>query len=302
MKKLILFFVVLFSNILFSQRNKKEYDYIKDYYQFVYEANYNYEIGKDSLAYNLLKKAESNCPLLNQYGICEMATLAELSVKFKKENESLGYIELLMKKFGYKFNYFEHRDVFKPLSDKPKWKKLKKNSQKIHDEYLKTVNFPLRNEIKSIMAKDQEVRLRGIIDWKEVDSIDRIHEDRLKVIIQEFGYPDENIIGNHNLAWGSKELSPDISTLIMHIRDIEYWKPIFLELIRKGKAPANIYGNLVDSLQRGKSHFIYGIYQNITPDKIMDFDKIDERRIAVGLSTWELQQKMYEIMKKKFGW
>lgn len=292
--------MVLFSPFLFSQKNKKEYDYIKNYYQYVYEANYNYEIGKDTLAYNLLKKAESNCPLLNQYGICEIVTLAKLSVKFNKHNEALNYIELLLKKFGYKFSYFEHQSVFNPLSKKSKWKKLKKNADKIHQEYLKTVNFSLRKELKGIMAKDQEVRLRGIIDWKEVDSIDRIHEDRLKVILKEFGYPDDNLIGNPNFVEDESPLY--IGTLIMHIRDVEYWKPIFLDLIRRGKAPANIYGNLVDSLQRGKSHFIYGIYVDTKPEKIIDFDKIDERRIAVGLSTWDLQQKMYELMKKKYGW
>ena len=176
---------------------------------------------------------------------------------------------------------------------------LNSNADKIHQEYLKTVNFPLRNEIKSIMAKDQEVRLRGIIDWKEVDSIDRIHEDRLKVIIKEFGYPDENIIGNPNFVEDDNPLG--ISALIMHIKDIDYWKPIFLDLIRRGKAPADIYGNLVDSLQRQTGMYYYGIYQNITSDRIIDFDKIDERRIAVGLSTWDLREKMNEIMKKKFG-
>ena len=129
---------------------------------------------------------------------------------------------------------------------------------------------------------------------------DKIHEDRLKVIIEEFGYPDANLIGNPDFVEDDSPLT--ISALIMHIKDIDYWKPIFLDLIKRGKAPANIYGNLVDSLQRGKSHFIYGIYQNVTPDKIIDFDKIDERRIAVGLSTWDLREKMNEIMKKKFGW
>jgi hypothetical protein len=298
MKKLALFFMVLFSSILFSQKNKKEYDYIKDYYQFVYEANYNYEIGKDTLAYSLLKKAESNCPLLNQFGICEVATLAELSVKFNKHNEALNYIELLLKKFGYKFSYFEQRSVFNPLYEKYKWKKLKKNSDKIHQEYLKTINFSLRNELKEIMAKDQEIRLRGIIDNKELDSIDSIHEERLKVIIKEFGYPDEDVIGNPNFVEDESPLY--IGTLIMHIRDIEYWKPIFLDLIRRGKAPANIYGNLVDSLQRQTGMFHYGIYQNITPDRIIDFDKIDERRIAVGLSTWDLQKKMYDLLMKEW--
>lgn len=294
-------FVIATCNLLFSQANKKEYDYIKNYYQFVYEANYNYEIGNDSLAYNLLKKAESNCPLLNQSGIYEIDILAKLSVKFNRPNDALDYIEMLLKKFGYKFSRFENDSIFKSLSTKSKWKKLKKNAEKIHKEYLKTVNFSLRNEIKLITDKDQEVRLRGIIDWKEVDSVDRIHEERLKLIIKEFGYPDENIIGNNNLV-ENDEIPPHIDALIMHIRDIDYWKPIFLDLIRRGKAPANIYGCLVDSIQRQGSSFIYGIYVDVKPEKIMDFDKIDERRIAVGLSTWDLQQKMYEIMKKKFGW
>lgn len=294
-------FVIAACNLLFSQTNKKEYDYIKNYYQFVYEANYNYEIGNDSLAYNLLKKAESNCPLLNQSGIYEIDILAKLSVKFNKSNDALNYIEVLLKKYGYKFSRFENDNVFKSLSTKSKWKKLKKNAEKIHKEYLKTVNFSLRNEIKLITAKDQEVRLRGVIDWKEVDSVDRVHEERLKVIIKEFGYPDENIIGNNNLV-ENDEIPPHIDALIMHISDIDYWKPIFLDLIRRGKAPANIYGCLVDSIQRQGSYFIYGIYVDTKPDKIIDFDKIDERRIAVGLSTWDLQQKMYEIMKQKFGW
>jgi hypothetical protein len=299
MKKLTLFIVMLFSPFLFSQKNKKEYDYIKDYYQLVYEAQYNYEIGNDTLAYSLLKKAESNCPLLNQENIREVNILAQLSMKLNKEKETFDYIELLLKKYGYSFFYFEGDSIYDSLKNKSRWKKLKKNSKKIFEKYKTTVNFELRNEIKLITAKDQEVRLRGIIDWKEVDSIDRIHEDRLKVIIKEFGYPDDNLIGSYALS-SFDEIPPHISTLIMHIKDIDYWKPIFLDLIRRGKAPANIYGNLVDSLQRQTGMFHYGIYQNITPDRIIDFDKIDERRMAVGLSTWDLQKKMYDILMKEW--
>ena len=106
MKKLALFIMVLFSHLLFSQKNKKEYDYIKDYYQLVYEAQYNYEIGNDTLAYSLLKKAEINCPLLNQENIREVNILAQLSMKLNKEKETFKYIELLLKKYGYSFFYF----------------------------------------------------------------------------------------------------------------------------------------------------------------------------------------------------
>lgn len=298
MKKTTLLFILIFCNFLFSQGNKKEYDYIKDYYQFVYEGQYNYEIGNDTLAYNLLKKAESNCPLLNQSGIYEIDILARLSAIFGKSNESLDYIEILMKKFGYKFSQFENESVFESLKSKSKWGKLKKNSDKIYKEYLKTVNFSLRNEIKSIVAKDQEIRVREVIDNKELDSIDKIHEERLKVIIKDFGYPYENLLGNETLL--ADEFTPDINVLITHFKDVEYWKPLFLDLIRKGKAPAYIYGNLVDSTERQGSYFIYAVNSNVLPNEIVDFDKIDERRIAVGLSTWDLQQKMYEIIMRNF--
>ncbi|SEP55004.1 hypothetical protein SAMN05444005_101111 [Flavobacterium urocaniciphilum] len=285
---------------MFSQENKKEYDYIKNYYQFVYEANYNYEIGNDTLAYNLLKKAESNCPLLNQENIYEVNILARLSMKLNKEKETFNYIELLLKKFGYSFFYFDNDSIYNGLKNKSRWKKLKRNSKKIFEKYKSTVNVELRNEIKLIVAKDQEIRHRENINWEEVDSIDRIHEERIKVIIKEFGYPDDDLIGSYTIG-ATNELNPNIGTLIMHFKDVNYWKPIFLDLIRKGKALANIYGNLVDSIQRNGSYFIYGIYNNVQPNKIMDFDRIDERRIAVGLSTWDLQQKMYEIVKKKYN-
>lgn len=291
----MLFFCCCF---LFSQSNKKEIDYIRNYYQFVYEANYNFKIGNDSLAYKLLKNAEKNCPLLNQTGIYEIKILAILSMKFKKHNEALDYIELMMKKFGYKINEFERDSIFNPLKESKKWKKLKKKSNSFYENYLKTLNFELRKEIKDIILKDQEVRSRGNIDWKEVDSIDQIHEGRLKEIVFKYGYPDEKIIGKNYLLMND-EMESDISVLIMHLKDVEYWKPIFLDLIRKGKAPTDIYGCLIDSNLRNKSHFIYGIYVDAKPDKIIDFDNINKRRIEVGLSTWELQQKNYELMKKE---
>jgi hypothetical protein len=81
----------------------------------------------------------------------------------------------------------------------------------------------------------------------------------------------------------------------------EYWKPIFLDLIRRGRAPANIYGDLIDSNLRGNGVYLYGIYSGIEKDLIEDFDNLDKRRIAVGLPPWQLRKDILELIKKKYG-
>ena len=63
MKIKILFFLLI-SVVGFSQKKKinEEYDYINNYYQFVYQAQYEYLKEDYQKAYDLLKTAEKNCP------------------------------------------------------------------------------------------------------------------------------------------------------------------------------------------------------------------------------------------------
>jgi hypothetical protein len=89
----------------------------------------------------------------------------------------------------------------------------------------------------------------------------------------------------------------------MHInrKRAEYWKPVFLDLIRRGRAPANIYGSIVDSNLRSNGVYLYGIYSGIGSDLIEDFENLDKRRVAVGLAPWQLDKDIYELIRKKYG-
>jgi hypothetical protein len=128
---------------------------------------------------------------------------------------------------------------------------------------------------------------------------DSINELKMKAIIKACDcFPVQpKLIGTYKIT----EENPDYSVFVFHIQDVKYWQPIFYDLVKRGKAPNDIVGNLVDSNQRMSGMFYYGIYQNITPERIIDFEKLNERRIAIGLPTWEYQQRMYEITKKKYG-
>ena len=79
------------------------------------------------------------------------------------------------------------------------------------------------------------------------------------------------------------------TTFVFHINRerAEYWKPIFLDLIKRGRAPAEIYGSLIDSNLRSTGMFEYGIYSGTTSERINDFENLDKRRIAVGLAPWQ---------------
>ncbi len=301
MKIKILVFLLI-SVVGFSQKKKinEEYDYINNYYQFVYQAHYEYLNKNYQKAYDLLKKAEKNCPLLNQMGIYEPTILAECAVRLGKNNEALDYIEFTLKEFGTKFSYIENGYVFNELKSSKRWKKIKNNAEKYFHDYSKRVDFHLRKELNSMKNEDQAVRTNGF-DAERAKIVDSINNEKLKKIVANCDcYPNYslNLVGNYDVD----EFDPEISVLVMHINseDAEYWKPIFIDLIKRGRAPADIYGSIVDSNLRSNGVYLYGIYGNVKEDKIDDFENLDKRRIAVGLSTKAYQDFYYEYWQNIF--
>ncbi|WP_395064255.1 DUF6624 domain-containing protein [Flavobacterium sp.] len=293
MKKSILLILILFNTSLLSAQ---ECNYIDNYYPLIFKAQIFYLEGKNELAYTSIKEAEKFCPLLNQSSIYEIDILAQVAIALDKKEEALNCIELLVKNYGYKFSYFEEDPIYTTLKENTKWKILKATSDSIYQDYLKTINFDLKNELSIMTSEDQRVRQQPI-NFDEMLKVDTKNENRLKEIIAQYGYPNEKLIGAFNFEINKA----DISTMIFHLKDVAYWKPIFLNLIKKGEAPFNIYANLVDSNQRTIGMFIYKIYDNISSDKIIDVDNLDNRRVSVGLRTVEMQHRMMELKKIKYG-
>lgn len=301
MKVKVLFFLFI-TLIGFSQTRKtnEQYDYINNYYQYVYQANYEFLNNNYQKAYDLLKTAESNCPLLCQTGIYEPKLLAQSAYVIGKKKEALKYAEILMKDFGFTISFFESDSILEQFKTIRGWKKIEKKAQKYRKEYLANVDFDLRKELYQMKVDDQSVRTNGY-DREKAKVVDSINQEKLLKIIKEYDfYPSYgmNEVGNYNVD----EYDPDVSVLIMHItRDkADFWKPILLELIRRGKAPANLYGSLSDSVLRMNGMFDYGIYQNVGPEQINDYENLDKRRISVGLPTRAYQNFEYNYWQNMF--
>ncbi|RAK20214.1 hypothetical protein B0I03_108109 [Flavobacterium aquaticum] len=298
--KIIVF--LLISVVGFSQKKKinQEYDYINNYYQFVYQAHYEYLNKNYQKAYDLLKTAEKNCPLLNQTGIYEPRILAECATFLNKPKEAVHYLEILVKDYGYSYNSIKNDSIFLNIQRIKSWKKLERNNEKYAKNYLEKVDFNLRKELHQMKIDDQSVRTNGY-DEQKAKVIDSINQLKLYRIVVDYDFFPEysfNQVGNYNID----NYDPEISVLVMHIRSnkADFWKPILLDLIRRGRAPARLYGNLSDSILRSNGVYDYGIYQNIGKELINDYENLDKRRIAVGLPTLAYQNFVYEYWQKEF--
>ena len=298
-------FVLLLSVLGFSQKKKinEEYDYINNYYQLVYEAQYEYLHNNYQKAYDLLKKSESICPLLNQTGIYEPKILAQCAFKLGKHNEAFKYATLLLKEHGFQLSFIENDTILDQLKGLKKWKKLEKNASKYYEDFLVQVDIDLRNEIIEMKKDDQIARTTKPIDYDKLKTVDSITDIKLKKIVADCDcYPDTMFSQFGNFSVDKQNFSATVFVMHINSEKSKYWEPIFLDLIKRGRAPASIYGNLIDSNLRSTGMFKYGIYQNLGKENINDFENLNERRIAVGLPTWEHQNFIYnwnlELMKK----
>jgi len=292
MKRIVL--ALLISTNLFAQTDDCKCDYIKDYYQLVYEAEISYLQNDFNKAYDLLKQAEKNCELLNQPSVYEIPVLAELSLKRGKYEEALYYVELAFTK-GIHISYFEDNPEYEGITKIEGWAALKQKSQKIYNEWYSKLNLDLRNELAEMIREDQRVRQGKSQYDEELREVDDYNETRFKEILAEYGYPNEQIIGNYNID--EKTVNPDV--FAFHIKDIDYFKPMFLEYVRCGKAPVTLYASLIDSYDRRNGVFTYGIYSNITPEYIDDYENLDQRRINAGLRPYKMEKLYQKLMQEK---
>lgn len=292
MKRIVL--ALLISTNLFAQTDDCKCDYIKDYYQLVYEAEISYLQNDFNKAYDLLKQAEKNCELLNQPSVYEIPVLAELSLKRGKYEEALYYVELAFTK-GIHVSYFEDNPEYEGITKIEGWAALKQKSQKIYNEWYSKLNLDLRNELAEMIREDQRVRQGKSQYDEELREVDDYNETRFKEILAEYGYPNEQIIGNYNID--EKTVNPDV--FAFHIKDIDYFKPLFLEYVRCGKAPVTLYASLIDSYDRRNGVFTYGIYSNITPEYIDDYENLDQRRINAGLRPYKMEKLYQKLMQEK---
>ncbi|WP_299524074.1 hypothetical protein [Winogradskyella sp.] len=288
MRKIII--LTLLALWTFSCQKETDCNYIDNYYQTVYLAEEAYHKKDFERVVALMAKAEANCELLNQPIIYETLKYAESAARLGKNKKAFELIRNLILK-GDKITYLKDIDAFQNIVNTNQWLELEKDYDSLRNEYLSSINLELREKIREMSRLDQIYNNPKIDGIKLSDSMDAINEKELKQIIAEFGYPNESLIGDFKI-----DFTPvGIGTMLFHFDDYDYWTTTLKEFIKKGKAPPISLGNYVDSYQRRvpqKEKYIYGIYNNASEKNIIEYDKLDERRIAIGLPSMKLKKTL----------
>jgi len=299
MKKQVLYFVIF---LLVSCKEKKECSYIEDYYQLVYEAEKAYYLEDYQKVFDKMSDATSSCELINQPMIYEMEKYAESAAIIGKEKKALELIHKLILN-GYTIDQIEENEAFSSIVKTKDWDKIENEYSDLRENYLNSINLELREQISEMQNADQYHRQllsnKGINRdsiWLIINKTDSINDIKLKQIIEDYGYPDQRLIGGYNID--QRQIDPGI--LLFHFDDYDYYTKNLKKLINKGEAPPASLGNFVDSYQRRvqeQKKYIYGIYDNVGPDQIIDYDNLDKRRKSIGLAPMKLKKSIDSLKR-----
>ncbi len=282
-----------------SCQKNKECNYIENYYQTVYLAEQAYYKKDYHKVVELMSKAEMNCELIDQPMIYEIIKYAESSAQIGENEKAFELLRKLVLK-GYELSDLKNNDAFQKIINSDNWTELENDYDSLHKEYLNSINLELREKISEMKRIDQLYRQRGAYDQQKCDSIDAINEMELKQIIAKHGYPDDKIIGGYKID--NTPVDPMI--LLFHFDDYDYWTTTLKELIKDGQAPPSSLGNFVDSYQRRvpeEKKYIYGIYDNVGEEKIIEFENLDERRVSIGLPPMAIKKSSDSLRRIHFG-
>lgn len=280
--------------LVISCQEKPQCNYIEEYYQDVYQAELAYWEQDYQKAYELLKKVEARCGLLNQSVIREPEMMAKLSIKVGEPQKAFPYMERMLRE-GMHFDTFLNNDSYTILKEYEEWDYLERNAARFAQEFENGINQELRAELIAMNDLDQKVRQRPI-DFIEMERVDSIHQHKIKEIFKSYGYPSRKLVGKNDVNIGDRV---QLSTLFFHFDDTIYFKPILLKMIRDGKAPASILGNMLDSQQRSRGYYDYGIYSNLDSTYIWNYTNLNPLRISVGLPPWKLKKRV-DSLKRTF--
>src|SRR5690606_3752431 len=205
-------FAILLFSIFLSCSNEKKTDcnYITDYYPNTVKAEVEFYLGNYDKAYEYYRKAFENCNAIKLGAHHDTDMFAKVCVELGKNDLALDYIEKTIEKGGT-LNEFQSDSIFDKILKSSRGKKIIAEYDKKREEYLNSLNIELRNELQEMIAIDQSL----VGKQRERDSIFKINDLRLVEIFEEFGYPNEQVIGNYGIDF----TYADPTILLLHTDD-----------------------------------------------------------------------------------
>lgn len=281
-----------------SQKSKMNCNYITDYYQIIYQAELEYELKNYKKAFELYQSAFTTCTAINTYLYYEIGKYAEVCSILGYDKLALDFIELDLKN-GYELKWILENPNYSKLFASQDGQDLVANYDNIRSDYLKSINLELRKEIQEMNRLDQLYRNGQYIQDKQ-DSIDNINTKRLIEIFEQFGYPNDQVIGHYSID----HVQTDIITMLLHTADsirMGYFVPKLTEYVKAGTCSAKTLGQVIDQFylynDQPQTNGTYEAQNSKYANMIADRDQVDKNRISIGLPPLELDERIDSIKR-----
>lgn len=287
-----------------ATEDKKECNYITDYYQHIYKADYAFQTEDYEEAFDQYQTAFNNCEPITMRGYYEKERFAETAAVLKEYDLALEYAEKAILK-GNTLSSFETNSNFVGFFSTQYGDSLVARYPGLRKQFEENIDMELRKELITMRANDQIYRGGGEdVDWDKLDSIDSINERRLIELFEQGIYPNDELVGPYSLD----NSNTDVSLLLLHTKDsirMEYFVPKVKEFIKSGKASPLALGTMIDQYHLYNDQpQIYGTYSSPEggyAEMIPDVKKVDSNRVSIGLPPLKLKEKRDSIRRLKFG-
>lgn len=290
--------LILILVISCSQKSKPVCNYITDYYQTIYQAELAYELKQYDKAFELYQSAFNTCAPINTPTYNEIKKYVEICVILGHDKLALDFIKLDLKN-GDELKWKLEDPAYSKILTSEGGKKLVANYDNIRAEYLKGINLELRKEVQEMNRLDQLYR-NGQNQWNKQDSIDKINTSRIKEIFEQFGYPNNQVIGSYSVD----RIHTDIITMLLHTPDsirMSYFVPKLKEFVKAGTCSPKTLGQVIDQfyLYNGEPqiHGTYGSQDSKYANMIVDRGQVNKNRASIGLPSLELDEKIDSVKR-----
>lgn len=276
---------------------KSDCNYITDYYPIIYKADLEFLTENYEKAFELYQDAFKSCPPPKELTYGEIENFTETCAILGKNDLAIEYMKKDIQR-GMEIKWMQQNENFNKFFESKQGKKLISDYDHLRQTALSSFNLELREEIKKMIIEDQRYRQGNYsknVDKQE--AIDDYNTKRIIEIFNEFGFPNDNVIGNYSIDQSHVR----INGILLHTSDsirINYFVPKITEFIKNGTCSPETLAEIIDQyhLYKGRPQIYgtYGINQNY--DNIFSDRKIvDSNRISVGLQPLEMKEKRDSI-------
>ncbi len=296
--------LILIGHLLFSTKSKAQENYL-NYHSKVIECEQLIVEGKHTSAINMFDS------LFKQFDFLflkDIKVATELSAYENDYKSGLEFTRLGIKA-GWTLKSINKSKNLQSLKEYSEWSKIVSAYDSLHKIYLSKLNFRLKEQVHEMFKNDQKKALGAFIRigqkskrrYSERKFAPHSEEqlEHLNQILDEQGYPGEQLIGNdwwvsvilshHNSI--SKEYNQN-DTLYLNIR------PRLIRAIEKGELHPYEFATIEDwrtAAMNNHDSTSYGFLGKMK-DELM-LEKADLNRNEIGLRSIALRNDLLEIEK-----